>query len=990
MADKGRLPGVLRQARAGVRTVRTLADAVKKDPAILRDVVGSALGKPPAAPSAAPTVPADYTPPEGIEEFDKRAHASKRIDRPVADVAAYLTDPARFAEWLTMHAAFRGDAPKGVYPGWEFTQQVKFMGIPAEVAWTVVTVDETALVLRGTGPMGLTLGFWLTVRADANGAIAYFDAGLSGQPVDGPLGASLVRSLSEALRESLDRVPERIDAAGPLAGAKSVRKPVLHKASGRTLAPNTPVLVGAGQFVQHQPNTAEDPSALAVRALREAAEDAGVGRSLLASADAVFAVASASWQYRDLGALVAQAVGAPSVDTVQSTTYGGDGGQLLVNEAAQAIADGTYEIVLVTGAEAGATMAAAQRVGTEVAWPQQGSDVEPTRIAGIDKEANNAAETAVGLGAPIYMYALMESANRHRLGREPKEHLQAIGELWSRLSEVGADNPNAWLPQRYSAPELTTPTAENRAVSAPYTKLLCANLQVDMAAGLVLCSAAAAEEAGIPQDKWVFLHAGASAHDEWFVSERAELAASPAIRAVGAAALEHAGLTIDRIGPVDLYSCFPVAVQIAARELGLPTDDPDRPLSVTGGLTFGGGPGNNYGTHAIATMVRQLRDDPEAFGLSTSLGWYVTKHALGIYSATPPQRPYAHLRPVVDNPPARPVRTEYEGPAVVEAYTLPYGRDGEPEAAIISLITPDGARVLLRSNRSELVTELRDGDALGLPVTVHGGDITFEGTQRQELPAPPPPPVLVERRGPIMIITMNRPEVRNAVNHAMALGLEKACDAFEADPNVRVAILTGANGYFSSGMDLKAMARGEAPLTENRGALGLAGKPPRKPLIAAVEGPALAGGCELALAADLIVAASDSQFGIPEPKRGLIAAAGGVMRLRERLPRNIAMELALTGDPMQAGRLAELGLINVLAEPGRALEAAIELAERIAANAPLSLEGSKRIVDETLDWTTDEAFDKQYDIASTALFSEDATEGVRAFNEKRPPVWTGR
>ncbi|MGV9928838.1 type II toxin-antitoxin system Rv0910 family toxin [Nocardia rhamnosiphila] len=972
-----------------MRTVRSLAEAVKRDPAILRDIAGGVLGRS-AAPTATPVTSAEYTPPEGITEFDKRAHASKHLDRPAAEAGAYLTDPGRFAEWLTMHAAFRGTAPSGVYPGSEFAQQVKFMGIPAEVAWTVIAVDETALVLRGSGPMGLTLGFWLTVQADTNGSVAYFDAGLSGQPVDGPLGASLVRSLSEALRESLDQVPDRIAAAGPLGEQKPVRKPVLHKASGRTIAPDTPVLVGAGQLVQHVPAIADDPAALAVRALRQAADDAGVGQSLLASADAVFAVASASWQYRDLGALVARSVGATAVDTVQSSAYGGDGGQLLVNEAAQAIADGTYEIVLVTGAEAGATMAAAQRAGTEVAWPEQGPDVAPTRTAGIDREANNAAETAVGLGAPIYMYALMESANRHRLGRTPEQHLQAIGELWSRFSAVGADNPNAWLPQQFSAPELTTAAADNRTVSAPYTKLMCANLQVDMAAGLVLCSAAAAEEAGIPQEKWVFLHSGASAHDEWFVSERADLAASPAIRAVGAAALEHAGLTIDRIGPVDLYSCFPVAVQIAARELGLPADDPGRSLSVTGGLTFGGGPGNNYGTHAIATMVAQLRADPEAFGLSTSLGWYVTKHALGIYSATPPQRPYAHLRPVVDNPPARPVRSEYTGPAVIEAYTVPYGRDGEPEAAIVSVIAPDGARVLVRSDDSELIAELRDGDALGHSVTVDDGRITFEDTQRHQLPAPPPPPVLVERRGPIMIITMNRPEVRNAVDHAMALGLEKACDAFEADPEVRVAILTGADGYFSSGMDLKAMARGEAPLTESRGALGLAGKLPRKPLIAAVEGPALAGGCELALAADLIVAASDSQFGIPEPKRGLIAAAGGVMRLRERLPRNIAMQLALTGDPMQATRLAELGLINVLAEPGRALDAAVELAERIAANAPLSLLGSKRIVDETSDWTTVEAFDKQYDIASTALFSEDAAEGVRAFAEKRDPVWNGR
>lgn len=407
---------------------------------------------------------------------------------------------------------------------------------------------------------------------------------------------------------------------------------------------------------------------------------------------------------------MAQSVGAPAADTVQSSTYGGDGGQLLVNEAAQAIADGTYEIVLVTGAEAGATMAAAQRAGTEVGWPQQGPEVEPTRIAGIDKEANNAAETAVGLGAPIYVYALMESANRHRLGRDPKEHLQAIGELWARLSAVGADNPNAWLPRRFGGP---------------------------------------------------------------------------------------------------------------------------------------------------AVAQQQLRP---RFGTAG-------RRRAGAVRNSPRWRYHVRRQPA---------------PSVARA----------PTAA-----------------------------------------------------------VLVERRGPIMIITMNRPEVRNAVDHAMALGLEKACDAFEADPNARVTILTGADGYFSSGMDPKAMARGEAPLTEKRGALGLAGKPPRKPLI---------------------------------------AAAGGVMRLRERLPRNIAMQLALTGDPMQASRLAELGLINVLAEPGQALTVALELAERIAVNAPLSLEGSKRIVEETSDWTTAEAFAEQYAIASTALFSEDAAEGVRAFTEKRAPVWNGR
>ncbi|MFI5780764.1 crotonase/enoyl-CoA hydratase family protein [Nocardia sp. NPDC051570] len=505
-----------------------------------------------------------------------------------------------------------------------------------------------------------------------------------------------------------------------------------------------------------------------------------------------------------------------------------------------------------------------------------------------------------------------------------------------------------------------------------------------------MCSAAAAQAAGIAQDRWVFLHAGASGHDEWFTSERAELAASPAIRTLGAAALAHAGIGVDALAHVDLYACFPVAVQIAARELGLPLDDPARELSVTGGLTFGGGPGNNYGGYAVATLVRRLRADPGSYGLATSLGWYVTKHALGVYSTEPPRQPYRHLTPIIDHAPARPARSDIDGPAVVEAYTVPYTRDGVPEAAVLSLITGAGERILVRSTDSATITACLDRDLLGLAVTVSGGALTIDGEHRVPLPAPPEPPVLVERRGPVTIITVNRPHVRNAINLAAAVGIERALDAFEADAGAQVAILTGAGGYFSAGMDLKAAARGEVPMTEGRGPLGIAARPPVKPLIAAVEGPALAGGCELALSADLVVAARDSTFGIPEVKRGLVAVGGGVLRLAQRLPRAIAMELALTGDPITADRAAHLGLVNEVVEPGTALEAALALAQRIAVNAPLSIAASKRIIDASPDWTTTESFTRQGEAAAPALSSRDATEGVLAFAQKRPPVWQGR
>jgi len=995
----------IRAARTYLRAGGELARAVRANPRLARELLAGVIA---GAPANAPDSPAaqvqvsgqvsaeerrERLAPAGLGDFTKTAHAEQVIDAPPGTVIAYLRELNRLGEWFSLHHGWRGDPPGPLRTGLVLTQQAQIMGLPVDIDWRVAAVTDRGFELRGEAPQQVRLGYWITVSGNGSGSVVDFDAGLAGPPIEGPLGGSVARSLGEALRESLDRLPAAIAQYTP--PARPAREPVLHTASGMELDPATPVLIGAGQLVQRTPDESySDPADLAVRALRRAAQDAGGGAGLLRAADAVFAVACTSWQYRDLGAVIAERIGAGVVDTVQSSPFGGDGAQLLLNEAAAAVAAGQYEIVLVTGAEACATQSAAQRAGIDLQWPAQDSAQAPTRTAGLDKPANNAAETSAGLIAPINMYALLESANRHTLGHTPDEHARHIAQLWSRLSAVAAANEFAWQPEKFTADQIATVTPDNRMVSTPYTKLECANLQVDMASGLIVASVAAATAAGIPQELWVFPHAGASGSEEWFVSERADLAASPAIRTLGAAALDHAGIGAEQLTHIDLYACFPVAVQIAARELGLAADDPARPLSLTGGLTFGGGPGNNYGGHAVASMVRALRADPQSYGLCTALGWYLTKHAVGVYSATPPRTAYAHLTPIIDTPPARPARTEHEGPAVIEAYTVPYGRDGHPEAAVVSLIAPDGARILLRSTDSGLIGQLVDeaaaGDLLGLPVTVTGGQIAVTSRERAALPAPPPAPVLVERRGAVTIITINRPQVRNAIDLATALGIERALDAYEADPHAQVAILTGAGGYFSAGMDLKAAARGEVPVTSGRGILGIAEHPPGKPLIAAVEGPALAGGCELALSADMVVAARDSSFGIPEVKRGLVAVGGGVLRLARRVPRAIAMELALTGDPITAARAAELGLVNHLADPGHALEAALALADRIAVNAPLSVLASKRIIDESADWSTAEEFTRQAQAATAALSSQDATEGVLAFTQKRTPRWQGR
>ena len=252
------------------------------------------------------------------------------------------------------------------------------------------------------------------------------------------------------------------------------------------------------------------------------------------------------------------------------------------------------------------------------------------------------------------------------------------------------------------------------------------------------------------------------------------------------------------------------------------------------------------------------------------------------------------------------------------------------------------------------------------------------------------PAVLTERRERVLLITINRPDQRNAVNGAVAQGMAAAMDELDDTPDLSVGIVTGAGKGFCAGMDLKAFVAGESPYAGGRGFAGITQRASTKPLIAAIEGFAVAGGLEVALSCDVIVAAKGARLGIPEVKRSLVAAGGALLRLPRVLPRTIAMELALTGDPIDAERAYALGLVNRLAEPGEAVTTALALAETIAANGPLALAATKRILAEAVDWPDSEFFARQGDIAAPVMSSEDAREGSVAFAEKRAPVWKGR
>jgi enoyl-CoA hydratase len=250
--------------------------------------------------------------------------------------------------------------------------------------------------------------------------------------------------------------------------------------------------------------------------------------------------------------------------------------------------------------------------------------------------------------------------------------------------------------------------------------------------------------------------------------------------------------------------------------------------------------------------------------------------------------------------------------------------------------------------------------------------------------------VLTERRENVLLITINRPEVRNAVNAAVAAGIAGALEELDGDAQLSVGIITGAGGFFCAGMDLGAFVKGESPYFGDRGFAGIAQRASRKPLIAAIEGFAVAGGMEIALACDLIVAAEGAKLGIPEAKRSLVAAGGALLRLPRRIPYHVVMELALTGDLLPAERFHELGLVNRIAKPGAAVEVALELAGKLAKNGPLALIASKQILQQQFDWSSSEMWEKQGAISGPVFASEDSKEGAAAFKEKRDPFWKGR
>ena len=470
---------------------------------------------------------------------------------------------------------------------------------------------------------------------------------------------------------------------------------------------NAPILVGVGQHIAKDPDlaTAIEPMDMMELAARGAQDDAET-KDLLSKVDSVRVVNIFSWRYADPAGLLAERVGASPAEKLY-TTLGGNTPQWLVNETAQKVASGEIRLALVAGAEAVLSTTRARREGTTLPWTPLAT-VRPAMI-GDGRPGSAEVEVQHGAAHPIAVYPMFDNALRAAKGRTIQEHQQRLGRLYASLAQVAVDNPYAWFRDGKNAEQIATVSDANRMVGFPYTKYMNAILDVNQGAAIIMTTVGEARRLGIPQSKWVYLLGCADAIDLWFVTERVNYTTSPAIRRAGQRALEAAGLTIDQIDYFDLYSCFPAAVQLGCDMLGIPEDDP-RPLTVTGGLPYAGGPGNNYSMHAIATMAERLRAQPQAKGLVTALGWFITKHAVGVYSSTPNESEWrrpdmAADQQELDTMPHPELADQPNGPATIEAYTVMHGRDGQPLSAIIIGRLQDDRRFIANADADRSALE---------------------------------------------------------------------------------------------------------------------------------------------------------------------------------------------------------------------------------------------------------------------------------------------
>ncbi|MEM7326794.1 MAG: acetyl-CoA acetyltransferase [Actinomycetota bacterium] len=484
------------------------------------------------------------------------------------------------------------------------------------------------------------------------------------------------------------------------------------------LDPRRPVIVGVAQIKQRPDDPADAAEAiqLMVDAVSAAAADAGAP-GLLAKLDHI-GVVDGAWKYTDPARIIAERVGAATARTSLSAG-GGNTPQAYINDLGSRIQAGELDTAVVAGAEIIWSRRRQRRAGLTVEWTVQ-EGVEPDEHFGNNVPMSTDFENSRGMEAPINFYPVFESAIRASNGETIDEHRDRLSGLWEGFNRVAVANDYAWFREPMTAEEIRNPSAGNRMVGFPYTKAMNSNWDLDLSAAILICSVAAAEAAGVPRDRWVFPLAGADAHDTYSVSERRDLHSSPAITEAGRALFDTTGTGPDDVAHIDVYSCFPSAVQVGAASLGFGLD---RPLTLTGGLTFAGGPLNNYVSHSIATMIRTLREDPGVKGVITANGGYLTKHSLGMYSTEPADHAYrtTDVQEAVDAVPRTPVNEGYAGAVTVEAYTVMHSADG-PEEGLCAVRNAAGERTWGRVTDRGTLAEMVSTEAIG-----RSGELDPEG-----------------------------------------------------------------------------------------------------------------------------------------------------------------------------------------------------------------------------------------------------------------------
>lgn len=490
-----------------------------------------------------------------------------------------------------------------------------------------------------------------------------------------------------------------------------------------TIDPRAPVLVGAGQILQRSPAekdvepdpTLLEPLELMEQAARRAADDARCPE-LLSRLDSV-RVPRGLWPYTNPAHVLRDRLGSPAAQTAIAPVSG-NMVQRMLTDAAREIAAGRRDAVLVVGAEAEQSKRRAKRAGRKVAWssfeaPPPDLDFESEEKWMLREEFD------AGLAQAASIFALYENAMRHARGEGLDENRDRIARLWHGFAKVAEGNPFAWTREAPSVETIRDATPDNKMISYPYTKRLCSNLVVDLGAAVILCSAELAGRLGIPRDRWVFLQTATDCMKTPPLSYRLDFLHVPALELAGRRALELAGLQPADVAHVDFYSCFPAAVQLAAETLGFPLD---RPLSVTGGLAYSGGPFNSYVLHAIATTMNRLRQDPGRPALVSSVGGSFSKHAFGIYSTEPADAgfQYDDLDPLAEAQPRRELAKEHDGEAHIESYALRYD-DGEPALATFACLLEDGRRCWAKSEEPAVFEQMLASEPCGRGVRLKDG-----------------------------------------------------------------------------------------------------------------------------------------------------------------------------------------------------------------------------------------------------------------------------